>query len=170
MEAKFNVKPGDLIEISRWGFKHWAVYTGEDEVVHFSTDSGLSSGSLANSGTGMVKHEKLTDVVSNNRHQVNNLLDYKLRPRDPSIIVKEARAMVGRVLKYDLVNNNCEHFATEMRYGVAESWQVKKTAWNAGILGTTVAFFAGGPGVALGFTAAGAYAVGAALFSGRSSS
>ena len=35
---QFNGKPGDLIEIFRWGYKHWAVYIGGQEVVHFTTD------------------------------------------------------------------------------------------------------------------------------------
>ncbi|TNN24933.1 Retinoic acid receptor responder protein 3 [Liparis tanakae] len=29
--------PGDLIEISRGGYQHWAVYIGGDEVVHLTT-------------------------------------------------------------------------------------------------------------------------------------
>ncbi|XP_062253813.1 phospholipase A and acyltransferase 4-like [Platichthys flesus] len=120
----FKGKPGDLIQINRGPYKHWAVCIGENEVVHFGTDSGQSSGSLTNSGTGMVKREKLTNVVGNDDHQVKNLLDNKYKARDPSIIVKEACERVGRVLKYDLVNNNCEHFATDLRYGVAESRQV----------------------------------------------
>ncbi|XP_060939380.1 phospholipase A and acyltransferase 3-like [Limanda limanda] len=127
MERTFNGKPGDLIEINRGPYKQWAVYIGENKVVHLDTDGVQSSDSSANPGSsnGKVKREKFTDVVGNHRYQVNNLLDDRRKARDPSIIVKEACAMVGRELPYDLVTYNCEHFAIEMRYGEAESGQFK---------------------------------------------
>ncbi|XP_060938181.1 phospholipase A and acyltransferase 4-like [Limanda limanda] len=122
----FNGKPGDLIQIFCLGYQHWAVYIGENEVVHLDTEGGQSSGSLANSSSsiGNVKRENLTDMVGKRHQHINNLLDDKYNARDPSIIVKEACAMVGRELQYNVVTYNCEHFATEMRYGKAESRQV----------------------------------------------
>ncbi|XP_035023621.2 phospholipase A and acyltransferase 4-like [Hippoglossus stenolepis] len=134
MAQTFNGKPGDLIEISRWGYQHWAVYIGENEVVHLVPEGGDSSGSFELlSSRGEVKREKLTDVVGNHRCQVNNLLDNSGKARDPSIIVKEACAMVGSELQYNVATYNCEHFATEMRYGKAKSWQVIRAAWIAGL-------------------------------------
>ncbi|XP_053290742.1 uncharacterized protein LOC128450996 [Pleuronectes platessa] len=122
----FNGKPGDLIEINRGPYQHWAVYIGENEVVHLVTEGVQSSGSSASlsSSNGKVKREKFNDVVGNHHYQVNNLLDKMFKPRDPSVIVKEACAMVGREPQYDLVTYNSEHFATDLRYGVAESRQI----------------------------------------------
>ncbi|CAB1459018.1 unnamed protein product [Pleuronectes platessa] len=127
MAQTFNGKPGDLIEIFRGICKHWAVYIGGQMVVHFVTDGGQSSGSSANpsSSTGKVKREKLTDVVGNDRYQINNLLDDNYEDRKLSVIVKEARDMVGRVLQYNVVSYNSEHFAAEMRYGKARSRQLQ---------------------------------------------
>ena len=71
-----------------------------------------------------MKREKLAAVVGHDRFKVNNLLDEEYKARDPSIIVKEACEMVGRELPYNVVSNNCEHFATDLRYGKAESRQV----------------------------------------------
>ena len=71
-----------------------------------------------------MKREKLTDVVGNHRHQVNNLLDEFNHPYEPSVIVKEACAMVGRKLRYSVDTYNCHDFATQMRYGKAECRQV----------------------------------------------
>ncbi|XP_060938175.1 phospholipase A and acyltransferase 4-like [Limanda limanda] len=120
--GQINEKPGDLIEINRGLYKHWAIYIGKDEVVHFISvkhTGGLSTGSSANlsSSRGEVKREKLTDVVGNDSYHSNNLLDKECEARDPSIIVKEACEMVGRKLQYNAATYNCEHFATEMRYG-----------------------------------------------------
>ncbi|XP_060938182.1 phospholipase A and acyltransferase 4-like [Limanda limanda] len=125
MAPTFNEKPGDLIEIFLWGYQHWAVYIGENEVVTFVKDVSPSSGSFEGlSSRGEVKLEKLTDVVGNDRCQVNNLLDEEYKARKPSIIVEVARRMEGDEPEYDLVTYNSKHFAIEMRYGKAESRQV----------------------------------------------
>ncbi|CAB1459020.1 unnamed protein product [Pleuronectes platessa] len=123
---QFKGKPGDLIEIFRGSFEHWAIYIGENEMVHLDTEGGDSSGSLESlsSSDGKVKCEKLDDVVGNDRYQVNNLLDDLYDARKPYVIAKEAREMVGRVLSYNVVTYNSEHFLTDLRYGVAESRQV----------------------------------------------
>ncbi|XP_062253444.1 phospholipase A and acyltransferase 3-like [Platichthys flesus] len=135
MAQTFKGKPGDLIEIFRdEPYQHWAVYIGGQMVVHLVPEGGQSSGSSANpssSSRAEVKLEKFADVVGSDRYQVNNLLDDKYKPCDPSIIVKEACERVGREPKYDLVDYNCEHFANEMRYGKAESRQVENNVWNA---------------------------------------
>ncbi|XP_053289725.1 phospholipase A and acyltransferase 4-like [Pleuronectes platessa] len=172
MAQTFNREPGDLIEIFRWPYKHWAVYIGEDEVVNLVNDCGQSSVSsaISSNSNGKVKREKLTDVVGNDRCQVNNLLDEKYQPRDPSIIVKEALAIDGRELQYNIVTYNSEHFATEMRYGVAVSLQMKKPSWIANVAGTAVTLVTGASGVALGVAAVGAFVTCAALIRSRSSS
>ncbi|XP_060938174.1 phospholipase A and acyltransferase 4-like [Limanda limanda] len=122
----FKGKPGDLIEIFCWGYHHWAVYIGENEVVHLVNEGGQSSGWFKNlsRSTGKVKREKLANLLGLKGYRVNNLLDEEYDARDPSIIVKEAYAMVGRELQYNVDTYNCEHFANEMRYGKAESRQV----------------------------------------------
>ncbi|XP_060939382.1 phospholipase A and acyltransferase 4-like [Limanda limanda] len=136
MEPTFNGKPGDLIEIFRGTYQHWAVYIGKDEVVHFTTEGGQSSGSFERpSSRAEVKREKLSDVVGHHPFKVNNLLDEEYKARDPYVIVKEACEMVGRVLKYSLVSYNCEHFAIEMRYDKAESRQIQ----TAGLITGAVA-------------------------------
>ncbi|XP_060938171.1 phospholipase A and acyltransferase 4-like [Limanda limanda] len=126
LQGLFNGKPGDLIEINRGPYNQWAVYIGENEVVYFTTEGVQSSGSSASlsSSPGKVKRETFKNVVGNDRYQVNNLLDKTFKARDPSVIEKEACAMVGRELEYDNKTYNCEHFAIEMRYGKAESRQV----------------------------------------------
>ncbi|CAB1438327.1 unnamed protein product [Pleuronectes platessa] len=169
---QFNGKPGDLIEINRGPYKQWAIYIGDNEMVMLVKDGGQSSSSsaISSSSNGKVKREKLANVVGNDRCQVNNLLDEKYQPRDPSIIVKEACAIVGRELQYNIVTYNSEHFATEMRYGVAVSLQMKKPSWIANVAGAAVTLVTGGSGVALGVAAVGAFVACAALIRSRSSS
>uniref|UniRef100_A0A8D0A5U1 LRAT domain-containing protein n=1 Tax=Sander lucioperca TaxID=283035 RepID=A0A8D0A5U1_SANLU len=121
----FNAKPGDLIEIDRGMYQHWALYIGGMEVVHLTTPS--SSGfalMVLDSPIGKVKREKIWEVVSNDSFKVNNLLDYKHQPHESYIIVKEACSMVGLELPYSIFTKNCEHFVTDLRYGKPESRQV----------------------------------------------
>uniref|UniRef100_A0A3P9H9B1 LRAT domain-containing protein n=1 Tax=Oryzias latipes TaxID=8090 RepID=A0A3P9H9B1_ORYLA len=116
-------KPGDLIEIIRGNYSHWAVYVGNGYVVHFGAPKS-QSGSSIGGVDGIVMKEKLEDVAGKDKWRVNNSLDKKYKPLPPDEIVKKACSLVGVSLKYHLTKYNCEHFATEMRYGKAESRQV----------------------------------------------
>ncbi|XP_072243285.1 phospholipase A and acyltransferase 4-like [Leuresthes tenuis] len=120
---------GDLIEIFRGLYQHWAVYVGGGFVVHFVQEGGSgfsSSSSSSGSGSGkaaFVRKEKLQRVVGTSRWKVSNKLDHKYTPRSPEKIVREARANVDQKRSYSLFTYNCEHFANEMRYGEQESGQ-----------------------------------------------
>lgn len=72
-----------------------------------------------------VRRQKIWEVVKNDDYKVNNLLDDEYEPRDRRSILKDACRMVGEHLPYSLVNYNCEHFVMELRYGKAESRQVR---------------------------------------------
>ncbi|XP_073342664.1 phospholipase A and acyltransferase 4-like [Pagrus major] len=124
-------KPGDLIEIFRGGYQHWAVYVGDGWVVHVTSPPGAEvPGIVSNSlmsvsaDTAMVRKQKLQEVVGNNTWRINNNLDKEYKPRSAYIIVKEALRWVGKRMKYSVISKNCEHFANELRYGKAESRQV----------------------------------------------
>ncbi|KAM3866504.1 phospholipase A and acyltransferase 3-like [Diretmus argenteus] len=124
-------EPGDLIEVFRGTYQHWAVYIGDGYVVHLAPPSEVP-GAGANSmmsvfcEKAMVKKEELWDVVGDHKWQINNGLDEKYEPRPACDIVQEARALVGEGLPYCVFMGNCEHFANELRYGKAESRQVRK--------------------------------------------
>uniref|UniRef100_A0A3P9IWJ8 LRAT domain-containing protein n=1 Tax=Oryzias latipes TaxID=8090 RepID=A0A3P9IWJ8_ORYLA len=120
-------KPGDLIEIIRGNYSHWAVYVGNGYVVHFGAPSKLNIQMFLLLLDGIVMKEKLEDVAGKDKWRVNNSLDKKYKPLPPDEIVKKACSLVGVSLKYHLTKYNCEHFATEMRYGKAESRQVVET-------------------------------------------
>ncbi|XP_030236894.1 phospholipase A and acyltransferase 4-like [Gadus morhua] len=124
-------QPGDLIEIFHDLYKHWAVYVGDGFVVHMtlngssatsSSSSGSSSGAMLIT-KAVVKYEELKAVVGDAKWKINNLLDGKCQPRDAKIIVEEALQLVGSKPLYNLISNNCEHFATGLRYGISLSRQ-----------------------------------------------
>lgn len=121
-------KAGDLVEIFRNVYEHWAVYVGDGYVVHLlGPDGSFSSSSTINLpiGKNNVLKQKLLEVVSTDRWIINNILDQESPPRPAEVIVREANALVGSTRPYNVVDYNCEHFATELRYGNAESQQVE---------------------------------------------
>ncbi|XP_032735799.1 phospholipase A and acyltransferase 3-like [Lontra canadensis] len=123
-------KVGDLIEIFRPFYRHWAIYVGDGYVVHLAPPSevaGAGAASIMSTLTekAVVKKELLCDVVGRDKYQVNNKHDDKYSPLPPSKIVQRAEELVGRELPYSLPCENCEHFVNELRYGVRRSDQVR---------------------------------------------
>uniref|UniRef100_A0A8C2BQU1 LRAT domain-containing protein n=1 Tax=Cyprinus carpio TaxID=7962 RepID=A0A8C2BQU1_CYPCA len=120
--------PGDLIEIFRGLYQHWAIYVGDGNVIHVvlpseNTDAGGSRVKSVLRNKAIVKKEKLQDVVSSDKYRINNVLDEKYQPL-PDILQK-AENLVGETLPYDLLTRNCEHFVTQLRYGTPQSQQVQ---------------------------------------------
>ncbi|XP_077433988.1 retinoic acid receptor responder 3 [Vanacampus margaritifer] len=143
-------QPGDLLEIFRGTYQHWAIYVGDGYVVHLAPASEVP-GAGANSmmsivtNTAFVKKEELWKVVGDSNWKINNLLDKKYEPRPVYLIVRDALDLVGEELSYCVVRNNCEHFATLLRYGKNQSRQVRQFgeaavltgAFAFGVLGVT---------------------------------
>uniref|UniRef100_A0A3P9N5L1 LRAT domain-containing protein n=1 Tax=Poecilia reticulata TaxID=8081 RepID=A0A3P9N5L1_POERE len=138
-------KPGDLIEIFRNVYEHWAVYVGDGYVVHLLGPDGesrnFSSFSTINlpMGKNNILKQKLLEVVSSDEWHINNILDQEKQPRPAHIIVDQANKLVSTTRSYNVVDYNCEHFATELRYGDAESQQVRLMEIGLGVTGVSLA-------------------------------
>ncbi|XP_053418112.1 phospholipase A and acyltransferase 4 isoform X1 [Nycticebus coucang] len=141
-------KPGDLIEIFRIGYEHWAIYVGDGYVIHLAPPSeypGAGSSSIFSvlSNRAKVKLEPLEAVVGGCRYRVHNHLDGKYKPRPVHEIIKDAKEEVGKEMVYSVVTRNCEHFVTNLRYGKPCCRQVEKAMTGAGLtlgLGLLTAF------------------------------
>ncbi|XP_071219319.1 phospholipase A and acyltransferase 3-like [Salvelinus alpinus] len=122
-------QPGDLIEIFRGTYQHWALYVGEGYIVHLcppTEAAGAGAYSLVSvlCDTAVVTKESLEEIVGKDRFLVNNLLDGKHKPRCVYDILRDARSLLGLEMPYCILRGNCEHFVTELRYGKGESRQV----------------------------------------------
>ncbi|XP_070282518.1 phospholipase A and acyltransferase 3-like [Myotis yumanensis] len=127
--ASAELKPGDLIEIFRPGYQHWALYVGDGYVVHLTSAGDITGAALANimsSGTerAIVKKELLSKVAGKCMYRVNNKHDREYPPLPPREIVRRAEEKVGQEMPYNLTSDNCEHFVNKVRYGVHRSDQV----------------------------------------------
>ncbi|XP_025771131.1 retinoic acid receptor responder protein 3-like [Puma concolor] len=80
------------------------------------------------SSKAVVRREVLRDVVGRCRYRVNNHLDHKYKPRPVNVIICSAKKKIGEEMEYRLLGKNCEHFVTDLRYGVPHSRQVDRDA------------------------------------------
>ncbi|XP_014935356.3 phospholipase A and acyltransferase 5-like isoform X1 [Acinonyx jubatus] len=76
------------------------------------------------SSKAVVRREVLRDVVGRCRYRANNHLDHKYKPRPVNVIICSAKKKIGEEMEYRLLGKNCEHFVTDLRYGVPHSRQV----------------------------------------------
>lgn len=140
-------KPGDLIEIFRPFYRHWAVYIGDGYVIHLAPPSEIAGAGAASimsalTDKAIVKKELLCVVAGTDKYQVNNKHDDKYLPLPPSKIIRQAEEMVGKEVLYKLTSENCEHFVNELRYGVPRSDQVRDAVTIVSAVGVGFAIMA----------------------------
>ncbi|XP_057585039.1 phospholipase A and acyltransferase 5 isoform X2 [Hippopotamus amphibius kiboko] len=127
-EGKPRPRPGDLIEIFRIGYEHWAIYVEDDCVVHLAPPSEeFEVGSITSifSSRAVVKYSRLEDVLHGCSWKVNNKLDGTYLPLPVDKIIQRTKKMVNKIVQYNLIEGNCEHFVNDLRYGVPRSQQVE---------------------------------------------
>ncbi|NXU42427.1 HRSL1 enzyme, partial [Drymodes brunneopygia] len=122
-------KPGDLIEIKRRGYQHWALYMGNGYVIHVTTIDENSPPVSAGSVTlvtkrAKVKKELLTKVAGNDDWDIKNMYDFYRTPFPMEEIIRRAERWIDKEVPYRLLRKNCEHFVTMLRYGEGVSTQV----------------------------------------------
>ncbi|NWU79615.1 HRSL1 enzyme, partial [Onychorhynchus coronatus] len=122
-------KPGDLIEVKRPLYQHWALYLGDGYVINVTpVDEGAPSLSVSIvsifTRKAKVKKQLLKDVVENDDWEVNNKYDRSRTPLPVREIIRRAESYIDMEVTYDLLGNNCEHFVTMLRYGAGVSDQV----------------------------------------------
>ncbi|XP_062596047.1 phospholipase A and acyltransferase 2-like [Saccostrea cucullata] len=143
-----RARAGDLLEFNRGWYSHWAVYIGNEEVVHLGgIDNDGINGTLKSNhvfticgktfNKAVVKKENFWKVVFDSKVEINNTKDKKCRPKPAHEIVREALSKLGEI-GYNVLWNNCEHFAAFCRYGVNWSEQANKALTGIAAVGATV--------------------------------
>ncbi|XP_050815105.1 phospholipase A and acyltransferase 2-like [Gopherus flavomarginatus] len=132
--------PGDLIEISRFGYQHWALYVGNGYIIHLALPSeyaGAGSSSIMSVLTNLavVKRERLRDIAGGDWYRVNNKYDGRCSPLPVSKILMEDESLVGQKMQYSVTSENCEHFVTKLHYGQPMCDQLRADAMVAGVVG-----------------------------------
>uniref|UniRef100_A0A4W5RP83 LRAT domain-containing protein n=1 Tax=Hucho hucho TaxID=62062 RepID=A0A4W5RP83_9TELE len=103
---------GGMIEINRGTYKYWAVYIGNEELIHVVTPGMI----IVKLVSEQERSKKLEDVAASHVYKINNYLDDKYTPRNIAVIMKE----VGHTIPYNIIGKNYKHFVTYLRYGKLE--------------------------------------------------
>ena len=117
-----HLQPGDMIQkkgnwVYQWFYSHFAIYIGNGEIVHVNKVQDnylIVRDNMVSAFNG--------ELVRKNNHLDNAIL-FCNSIKNPRKIVKDAREMVGTPWNYSVLFHNCEHFATQCRYGRAVSLQ-----------------------------------------------
>ncbi|KAL3876942.1 hypothetical protein ACJMK2_034721 [Sinanodonta woodiana] len=128
-----SLEEGDLVEFPRGLYSHWAVYVGNDEVVHLTGDPNAGSSVNANPShvfaicgvefsKAKVKRDKFFNVAGESMARKNNDKDQLVSPCDKRTIVNTALSRIGDI-GYNILWKNCEYFASSCRYGQGWSEQ-----------------------------------------------
>lgn len=149
------LEKGDIIGVTRANiYDHYAVYIGDDRVIHYAGEGNDFGGKISiheapieeflkmqrqffvlhffEDGQMPIKIQSSTsfslqDAVVQNEISLKRMAAYHLYSAEETI--QRARARVGEN-SYNLVGNNCEHFAIWCKTGVHESHQVRRVIKN----------------------------------------
>ncbi|MHC6202035.1 lecithin retinol acyltransferase family protein [Breznakiellaceae bacterium SP9] len=119
MADSFSPKQGDIICVSRGLYKHYGIYSDDTSVIHFTPKSGFE----LNPKNADIQETTLADFLKGGTGEV----DTASKPiYSPSETVQRAYSCLGKKKgEYNLIFNNCEHFARWCRSGVQKSHQVE---------------------------------------------
>lgn len=129
LKQMYELETGDIIDFNRGIYSHSAIFDKNGyKVIHRNGEPGSKTSFTTDlMNKAIVVEENLIDVMFESKFYKNNHLDNSQTPRKPHEIIKYARERLGDK-GYNLVTENCQHFATECRYGVAQSHEVITTA------------------------------------------
>jgi len=156
--AKSNrgARRGDIVCVDRGLYEHYAVYVGDDRVIHYAAGDGDFGGDatireasfqdfLGEQETYFVcefpanhkpprKHEYIaSSVMPDMRWLIDAFKGAKYHLFSPEETVERAYSRLGEQ-KYNLLTNNCEHFAIWCKTNISESWQVEELLGGDDIL------------------------------------
>uniref|UniRef100_A0A915EDU2 LRAT domain-containing protein n=1 Tax=Ditylenchus dipsaci TaxID=166011 RepID=A0A915EDU2_9BILA len=120
VELAEHLELGDLVEFKRNRYEHWGIYIGMREELGNKKEF---SSKLIHGSTAEVRSDP-----------------FSISPFPPKIIVDRALQKLGTG-DYNLLHNNCEHFAKWCRYGSKESKQA--TICQTALIGVTTLAFTG---------------------------
>jgi len=117
-----NRKPlySDQIRVNRGLYYHYGIYESDDVVYQFASPKG----SEISEETATINTISLKDFLNGGKLEVRDYTDEELKnKRTPNEIINYAKDHLGE-MGYNLINNNCEHFANRATFGKSESSQV----------------------------------------------
>jgi hypothetical protein len=107
-----SLAPGTQVIVDHYGYRHHGIYVGNGRVIHYA---GRIDYPL-----GLIEEVSLARFVGGRRRRIGRVPGESLRSED---VVHRARSRLGE-RRYDLLRNNCEHFANWCQVGEQRSLQI----------------------------------------------
>ncbi|XP_031642283.1 phospholipase A and acyltransferase 1 isoform X2 [Oncorhynchus kisutch] len=94
-------QPGDLIEIFRPAYQHWALYLGDGYIINLtpvdeSQAAAISSVKSVFSRKAVVRMQLLKEVVGDDSYRVNNKYDDDHTPLPVDDIIQRSQDLIGQ--------------------------------------------------------------------------
>ena len=111
-------KPSQIIRTKVSFYYHYGIFVSEDEVIQFGLpdDPGRPSEEIK-----VLTTDIYTFLGNGSLETATPEKSEKKSMRTPSEIIKIARSRIGEG-GYDILHNNCEHFANECYFGEKKSF------------------------------------------------
>ena len=113
---------GDVLSVNRGLYKHYGVYVGNNNVVHFSGGNGHE----LSAHRAYIRKTTLEDFSKEGEVQIETKCSESFSREET--VIRALNAVGSEKGKYALPWNNCEHFANWCRYGQKRSIQVEQFA------------------------------------------
>ena len=161
--SKYGLQVGDLVKFDKIVYEHWAVYVGDNKIVHYNKVGEV----------GQIVREDIDSYISDclvlfrcskKKMGIMNRIVHELPDFSGKQVAERALNKVG-MTGYSLLFKNCEHFVKWCKYDVPICEQVENKVEKSlilggmsiggGIGGAAGAVVGGGIGAGVGVAAAG---------------
>jgi len=125
-----SFKTGDILVCDRFFYKHYGIYAGNGRVIHYANKNGDFGADVR------VRETSLNKFVNGGKCALLPPMEgyVKTKQFSPEETVNRARSRLGEK-EYNLLFNNCEHFALWCKYGTSKSVQVDNAVTTAAVIG-----------------------------------
>jgi hypothetical protein len=120
MSVFSEINPGDILCVNRGLYKHYGIYIGNSTVIHYAASDG-------DFGIDASVHKTVLKEFEDGGKAKVVKLHGTGKQFSPEETVCRAISRIGEK-KYNLLSNNCEHFAFWCKTGMNKSGQVEKAA------------------------------------------
>ena len=112
----------DQIRVNRGLYYHYGIYESDDVVYQFASPEGAE----ISPETATINTISLEGFLKGGVLEVRDYTSEEEKiKKSPDEIIEYAKNHLGE-MGYDLINNNCEHFAVWCQTNISDSSQVKK--------------------------------------------
>ena len=169
--SKYGLQVGDLVEFDRIVYKHWAVYVGDNKIVHYNKVGEV----------GQIVCEDIDSYISDcfvlfqrakkKKMGIMNRIIHESPDFSGKQVAERALSKLG-MTGYNLLFKNCEHFAKWCKCNVPMSEQIENGveiglvgigAGIGGSIGGAIGLVGGPVGAAAGAVVGGGIGVSAGL-------